>query len=186
MVVITILLASMFTVGFLDMNKFDTINRQSEKIDNLGDRDSGGGLVWAAPNTAGAEASHHMNYYIPSDSNTAGNSLNSVTINYDDGVDLSGVDARSDVTKAGFDTDGDGSIETEVTDDIECCPPDDGVTVSDSGTTVRVEFSGNYNTPSNATFVIVYDDVTNGAAGNHSATVTLNGDVSKSGKIDLE
>lgn len=190
-VVITLLLASMFAVGAVELADFGT---EREQVDELTDGDGAGTggdgyraeLIWARDDDAGTTTSHVVNYTIASDSDTAGNSLNSVEIRYPDGsADVSGVDERSDVVTVGVDEDRDGEIEVDATGDVECCPPGDGVIVSDGGNTLRIELSGNYNLEGGDALIVEYEAVENPGAGDYSVTVDVNGDVTDSGTLDI-
>jgi hypothetical protein len=145
-----------------------------------------GQLIRARDPTAGEETVHIVNYTIAEDSNTAGNSLNTVVIEYPaDSVDLSDVDERDDVLSVGIDRDRDGTIDVDATDDVECCPPGDGV-ITPNSNTLRIEFSGNYNLEGGDALVIEYEEVENPAAGNYPVTVTVNGEVSDSGTLEID
>lgn len=140
-----------------------------------------GELIESIPNTANTQnAEHRSAYYVPSGSNTVGNSLNEITLDYDTGsVDLSNVE-KQDVEKVGFDTDGDGKIDTNVRDDLT------GTTISNSGHKIKMGFSGNYNTPDDVTLIVKFDDVDNGNAGSHDVVIGINGDVTKTGTLILK
>ncbi|WP_435069314.1 type IV pilin [Haloplanus sp. C73] len=194
MVVVTLLLASMFAVGAVNLADF---GMEREMVGDLTDESADGAedvpdahasaLIWAVDDGAGATTTHVVNYTIASDSDTAGNSLNSITIAYADGsADMSGVDERSDVVLAGVDSDRDGTIEADATSDVECCPPGDGVIVSDGGNTLRIEFSGNYNLEAGDALVVKYQSATNPSAGDYGVTVTVNGDVDDTGTLEIE
>lgn len=90
MVVLTILLASAFAVG-----EFDTIDREVDRVRQAGESHAGE-LVWSVPRVAATTATHRVEYYVPNDSDTVGNSPNSVEIDYSVTVTLNG-----DVSKAG-------------------------------------------------------------------------------------
>jgi flagellin-like protein len=194
MVVVTLLLASMFAVGAVNMADF---GMEREMVGDLTDDSAAetgdaadthaSDLIWAVDDGASATTTHVVNYTIASDSDTAGNSLNSITIAYASGsADVSGVDERSDVVLAGVDGDRDGTIEADATSNVECCPPGDGVIVSDGGNTLRVEFSGNYNLEAGDALVVKYESATNPSAGDYGVTVTVNGDVDDTGTLEIE
>jgi hypothetical protein len=145
-----------------------------------------GQLIRARDPGAGARTTHVVNYSIARDSATAGNSLGSVVIEYPDGsADVTGVDERRDVRLVGIDEDRDGTIDVDATDDIECCPPGDGVITPDENT-LRIEFSGNYNLEGGDALVIEYEDVRNPSAGEYPVTVTVNGEVSDTGTLEID
>ncbi|MFB6303156.1 MAG: archaellin/type IV pilin N-terminal domain-containing protein [Haloferacaceae archaeon] len=144
-------------------------------------------LIWTRDGSAGATTTHVVNYTIASDSDTAGNSLNSVVIEYPSGsVDASGFDSRDEVVMVGIDENRDGTIDKDATSDVECCPPDDGVKISNSGATVTIELSGNYNLQAGDSLIVEYESVQNpNSSGNYSVTVGVNGDVTDSGSLDI-
>jgi hypothetical protein len=139
--------------------------------------------------SAGATTPHRVCYGIAVGSDTAGNSLNSIVVDYPSGsVDLSDVDTRADVTTVGIDTDRDGTIDVDVRsspDDLECCPPGDGVKISNGGTAIDIELTGNYDLEGGYVVIAEYQDVENPSPGNYPVTVGLNGDVTGSTTIDI-
>ncbi|MGQ3329635.1 type IV pilin [Halorubrum sp. FL23] len=191
-VVITLLLATMFAAGAVHLADFDS---EREDVHDLtdgpvdgdadataGDESHAGELVRAVDDGAGATTTHVVNYTVAADSDTAGNSLNSVTVEYESGsVDVSGVDERAAVTLVGIDGDRDGTVETDATGDVECCPPGDGVIVSDGGNTLRIEFSGSYSLEAGDALAVRYESVTNPSAGEYGVSVTVNGEVNDGG-----
>lgn len=165
-----------------------------DDVEDIGDHQTGEAgeyrneLIWARDNSAGATATHVVNYTIASDSDTAGNSLNSVVIEYPSGsVDASGLDDRDEVVMVGVDEDRDGTVDEDATSDVECCPPDDGVKISNNGATVTIELSGNYNLEAGDSLIVEYERVQNpSSSGNYSVTVGVNGDVTDSGSLDVD
>lgn len=189
-VVITLLLASMFAVGAMEMAEFGMEREEVRDLTGADGDASGDGyrseLVWARDGSPGATTNHVVNYTIASDSDTAGNSLNSVEIRYPDGtVDVSGVDERSEIVTVGIDEDRDGAIEVDATADVECCPPGDGVIISDGGNTIRVELSGNHDLEAGDALIVEYEAVENPTVGDYGVTVDVNGDVTDSGTLDV-
>lgn len=191
LVVITLLLASMFAVGTTGLVDFGD---DRERVDDLTDQSSGGTqngdyrseLVWARDDGPDETAAHVVNYTIATGSDTAGNSLNSVVIEYPDGsADATGVDDRMDVTTVGIDEDRDGDIEVDATDDVECCPPDDGVKVSDGGNTLTIELSGNYDLEGGDALIVEFRRVENPGSGDYAVTVDVNGDATDSGTLEV-
>lgn len=193
-VVITLLLASMFAVGVVEMADF---GMEREQVQGLTEGNGGAAadadgegyrseLIWARDDGPDATTTHVVNYTIASDSDTAGNSLNSVEIRYpDSSADVSDVDERSDVVTVGIDEDRDGELEADATSDVECCPPGDGVIISDGGHTLRIELSGNYNLEAGDALLVEYAAVENPGAGGYGVTVAVNGDVTDSGTLDI-
>ncbi|MFB6137989.1 MAG: archaellin/type IV pilin N-terminal domain-containing protein [Halobacteriaceae archaeon] len=188
LVVIVILLASTFTVGLPGMVDFGRLGETVEGLREAPDDHSipTGELVSALEDDAlESGARHRIEFHIRDGSNTAGNSLNVVQIEYE-ATDVTAMDARSDVTKLGIDTDGDRKVDVNAHGDLECCPPSDGVIVTDGGHTLRLELSGNYNLEEDDTVIVVYDDVTNPGEGTYDVTVSVNGDVSRTGQLTTE
>ena len=144
-------------------------------------------LVWARNDATGATTSHVVNYTITSGSDTAGNSLNSVVIDYPAGtVDTTGLNSRDEIVMVGIDSNQDETVDTDATNDVECCPPDDGVKISNDGTTLTIELSGNYNLEAGDSLIIEYESVVNpSSGGNYSVTVEVNGEVTDSGSLDI-
>lgn len=185
-VVITLLLVSMFAAGAIEMANFGTERELVADLTESSGDDYRSELVWARDDGADETTTHVVNYTVATGSATAGNSLNSVVVEYPDGtVDVSGVDERSEVTTVGIDEDRDGAIDVDATGDVECCPPSDGVKVSDGGNTLTIELSGNYDLEEGDSLIVEYESVDNPAAGDHAVTVGVNGDVSDSGTLEV-
>jgi flagellin-like protein len=190
---ITLLLASMFAAGAVRMADFGT---ERDVVTGLtGGGESGPGtaggtyrseLIWARDGSADATTTHVVNYTIAADSDTAGNSLNSIVIEYPDGsADVSDVDTRAEIETVGIDEDRDGTIDVDATDDVECCPTDDGVKISDGGNTLTIELSGNYDLEAGDSLVVEYESVENPGASEYAVTVGINGDVTDSGTLEV-
>jgi len=193
-IVITLLLASMFAAGAVEMADFGT---ERDLVAGLTDGTGTGTgtasdgyrpeLIWARDDGASETTSHVVNYTIAPGSDTAGNSLNSIVVEYPDGsASVTDVDERVEIETVGIDEDRDGTIDVDATGDVECCPPDDGVKVSDGGNTLTVELSGNYNLDGGDALVVEYEAVENPGAGDYGVTVGVNGDVSDSGTLEVE
>jgi hypothetical protein len=106
---------------------------------------------------------HRVEFPVSVGSPLAGDSLDEISIDYGSGaVDVSPlVDACADSPNArsgtsppcpglvtsGIDGDGDLSVDPgrDATDDVECCPPSDGLMTGGSSDVLEVEFAGNYN-----------------------------------------
>lgn len=193
-VIITLLLASMFAAGAVGIADFGTERDSVAELTDgseIGVGTAGGDyraeLIWARDDGADATTTHVVNYTIASDSDTAGNSLNSIVIEYPDGsADVSNVDTREEIITVGIDEDRDGTIDVDATDDVECCPTDDGVKISDGGNTLTIELSGNYNLEAGDSLIVEYESVDNPAAGGYTVTVGVNGDVSDTGTLDID
>lgn len=189
-IVITLLLASVLAAGATELADFGT---EDELVRDLTDRNGAtddryrSELIWARDDSANETTAHVVNYTIATGSDTAGNSLNSVVIEYPGGsVNVSDVDERSEIVTVGIDEDRDGAVDTDATGDVECCPPGDGVKVSDNGNTLTIELSGNYNLDEGDSLIVEYEAVDNPAAGDYEVTVGVNGDVSDSGTVAVE
>jgi flagellin-like protein len=187
MVVLTLLLASMFAAGTTGLADLGTEREQVADLTDRSGDDYRAELIWARDDGAGETTAHVVNYTIATGSDTAGNSLNSVVIEYPDGTaDVSGVDERREIETVGIDEDRDGTIDVDATDDVECCPPSDGVKVSDGGNTLTIELSGNHNLEEGDSLIVEFESVDNPGASDHDVTVSVNGDVSDSGTLEIE
>ncbi|GAB3323815.1 hypothetical protein EI982_09025 [Haloplanus rallus] len=192
-IVITLLLASMFAAGATQMADFD---RERDQVGDLTDDRGAGGwndsyrseLIWARDDDPDENTVHVVNYTIATGADAAGNSLNSVVVEYPDGsASVTGVDEREDIETVGIDEDRDGDIEVDATDDVECCPPDDGVKVSDGGNTITIELSGNYNLEGGDALIVEFEEVDNpDGAGDYAVTVGINGDETDSGTLEID
>ncbi len=139
-------------------------------------------LVSSRNNTAGANGTRNVAVFdVSVGSNTAGNSLNSIELDYNhtSGFVVSN-DTLDAVLVAGLDTDGDDETETNLSTDLS------GVTVSDNGTTVSVNFVGNYGVNENDTLVLEFNGVDNPTtAGEYTVSVTVNGEVTRNATMEI-
>lgn len=137
-------------------------------------------LVLPESGTAGTTDVHHVRYHIDDNSNTAGNSLNQIKIHYEDGsVNASNV-GLDDIEKVGLDTDSDGTIDVNVSDDL------DSVTTSNNGNTLEIYFTGNYNLEEQDRIILDVADLQNPSnAGTYNVSVNVNGDVTKSDDFEI-
>lgn len=138
---------------------------------------SGGGsgdLLWLADQTAGqSDATMHVEFTIESGSDTVGNSLNSVEIEMDDAsLSMFSGTAWSNAVTAGVDTDGDGTIDTDLESDT-----DDWI-VKDGGSQLKIEFGGSAytNVQAGHTILITFDGVSTPPVGVYSGDVQTSGD----------
>lgn len=137
-------------------------------------------LVVPESGTAGTTDEHHVRYHVDDNSNTAGNSLNQIKINYEDGSVDAGNVGTGDVLRVGLDTDDDGEIDVDVSDDL------DSVSTSNDGNTLELSFSGNYNLEEQDRIVLDVADLQNpGSTGAYSVSINVNGDVTKSDDFEI-
>ncbi|MFB6282538.1 MAG: PKD domain-containing protein [Halobacteria archaeon] len=175
-----------------DINKEDGSTKQIEaeiqKIESKeGKKYKQCGLIQAVNNTPDVKTDHCVNLDVSKGSDAVGNSLNSIQIEYPGGsANVTGIDKLTKVKTLGIDRNRDGKIDVDAIDDLECCPPDDGLIVSNGGNTLRVETSGNYNVKGGDRIVLRYSDVDNPGPGTYDVTIDLNGDVKKTGKLRIE
>jgi flagellin-like protein len=192
LVIITLLLASMFAVTTTGLADFGSERKQVDYLTGLSSDGTQKGnyrseLIWARDNGSDETTSHVVNYTIASGSDTAGNSLNSIVIEYPDGsADVGGVDARADIIIVGIDQNRDGDVDVDATDDVECCPPDDGVKTSNGENTLTIELSGNYNLNGGDALIVEFKNVENPGSGDYSVTVGINGDVTDGGTLEIK
>lgn len=176
---ITVVLAS--TVLFVVPNG-DAIGMPSfgsEDTENDGDAVQTE-LVRAVEGDAGVADEHRFRIEVEPGSPTAGNSLNQLRVEYPDGVDAGGV-TGSDVERVGVDMDGDGVLEADAMVDV------DGLSTSDGGSTLTVGFGGNHNLEVGDWIVLDVDDVEDPASpGEYAVSVNVNGDVTRTGTLDVE
>ncbi|MGZ0748500.1 PGF-pre-PGF domain-containing protein [Haloparvum sp. AD34] len=122
--------------------------------------------VTASPTDPNTTATHTATGTVGS--NSDGDSLNGFTVDYTAGsqpTDVSNV-GQDDVKRVGLDTDGDGEIETNVSDDLS------EVSVSNDGHTVTFGFGGSYSLAKGDRIVVEYAN-----AGNPDAEGTFDVDV---------
>jgi hypothetical protein len=126
---------------------------------------------------------------------TSDNSQNSLVIDYG-GVDVSSViDACASADNAqagvqppcpgvvtiGIDKTGDGVIDVDASDDVECCPSGgDGVFGTDGNTTLNIETSGNYNIDKGETLIARFPAI---HSDSRTVTAEANGDGSSSSVV---
>jgi len=160
------------------------------------DAGSGSGLIFAHDTSPGAQTTHEINWGIGAGDDAEGSSLNNVEIRYPSGVDFPDVDSRSDVTAAGIDEDGDGTVDDAAT--VECCPSDsdgdgdvdgDGVYQGYSGDpdTLRIEFQGNADIDAGERMIVRIQDVDNpSSAGSYTVVVGIDGAQTESGTLEID
>lgn len=186
MVALTVLLAPVIVVAFPEVEGLEANYDRTHEYWEDQAEDMVGNVkttVWVPNNESGVglqDKENLMAFKVSEDSDTAGNSLNSIEITYPSGFDASDVDSRSDIVQVGLDQDGDGKIDSgrDATDDVECCPPDDGVKISNDGKTLTIETSGNYDVKGGDNIIAKYKGVDSGAP-DGNVTVGINGDVTK-------
>jgi flagellin-like protein len=164
LVALVILLVSMLMVA---LGNFDFLS--DREPDFAAAADTGRGVIVALDDRSGAaSARHKVVFPVPEGTSLDGDSLNSVRIDYlNDSADTSGV-SQGDVLAAGIDTDGDRSIDTNVSSDLS------GVDGREGGDRLYVGFGGNYGLTGGDNVVVVFDGVENPSTGVYPASVYLN------------
>lgn len=154
MIVVTLLLASMFAVGVTTFgDDLDATNYNETVSSTDGSPWSGtqGDLVRLSTTQAGAtNVSVRLNFTIRSGSDTIGNSLNSVYVEVTDGSpDVFSNTELSDLDRVEIDENSDGSIDDEITEDV------DGWQVENDGSSLKIGFGGSAYTPGEGDSIIV-------------------------------
>jgi len=189
----------------LQVTLYDTVSGKPiiERTVTAGDVDrdltvvsSGSGFIFAQDTTAGAQTSHEINWEIDASDSAEGSSLNNVEIRYPSGVEFPQVDSRSDITAAGFDEDGDGTIDDAAT--VECCPSDsdgdgdvdgDGVYQGYSGNPdiLRIEFSGNADIDAGDEMIIRVREMENpSSSGSYTVNIGIDGAQTETGTLEID
>lgn len=179
MIIITLLLASVVSVGFGTYG-----NDLDEKKDQFDDRvstasgnpwtGSRANLVGLSNNEAGAtDVRARVNFTIRPESDTVGNSLNSIYLEVTTGSPsmFSGAD-QGDLIRAGVDENSDGTIDRDIASDVN------GWEVQNGGSAVKIEFSGAaYTASENDSVIAVVGDVNNPTdAGSYDLRAETSGD----------
>lgn len=135
---------------------------------------SRGDLIRPSNNQAGAtDVEYRVNFTIEPDSDTIGNSLNSVYVEVTTGSPpMFANTAEGDLQRVVVDEGSDGTVDREITGDV------DGWTVGNSGTALKIEFTGAAYTPQADDSVIVeFDGVDNpDTAGSYDLRAQTSGD----------
>ncbi|MDY6779657.1 MAG: hypothetical protein SV760_03750, partial [Halobacteria archaeon] len=127
------------------------------------------------------------------DSPNIGTPLNDTMLNLGPPpADISSVSVRRRVGYIG-NTYADGIPSLDLVDrwadqDVECCPPSDGVIATGGGDILNIEFSGNFNLNANDTVIFAYDRMTNPGS-DDNVEVSINpssGDDSKTGTLEVD
>jgi hypothetical protein len=155
-----------------------------ERGDPLGPPYDTGENITAADNAPGVTTSHVVSLNVTG--NAVGNSLNQVTIDYLSGeTNVSETAAGSDIDTLraiGIDTDGDGRIDTNVTDDVETSDFE----AQNDGNKLVIELTGNYNLAAGDELMVVYDAVANPSTpGTYDVDINLNGDRVYNGSVEI-
>jgi len=184
MVALTLVLAAVFASGALTAG--DGLGDKRDQFDESigrtpvstaagnpwgGDR---GDLIRPANNQAGAtDVEYRVNFTIAPDSNTIGNSLNSVYIEVTTGSPPMFADTvREDLQRVVVDEGSDGTIDREITADVN------GWTVQNGGTALKIEFTGAAYTPqADDSIIVEFDGVDNpDTAGSYDLRAQTSGD----------
>lgn len=175
MVVITLLLASTIMIGLpdsgIDMPTFADDADEDAAVQTE--------LIVAVRGEPGIDDEHQLRIKIEEGSDTAGNSLNQLTIAYPDAVNTSAV-SGSDIDQVGIDRDGDGQLEADAMVDLN------GLSTSDDGSTLTITFGGNHDLEVGYWIVLDVTDLDNpDTAGEYSVSIDVNGDVTKQGTLEI-
>lgn len=176
------------TVTLYDTDSENAVAKRSLTADGTGSvaaASHAGELIWMHDPTAGASGVEmEVRFEIQPGSPTIGNSLNSVEIDIGSGSPdmFTGTD-QADVVTLGVDTDGDGTVDDDISGDV------DAWTVSDGGSTLKVGLSGAaYTNPqAGEVIVLVVEDVDNPPSpGTYDAEVQTSGDGNwQSGSLNI-
>ena len=165
MIVITLLLASVVAAGVTSMgDELDagsavptavpdesTVTETVETVATNRWFGSPGDLFRLSNDEAGAtDVTMRVNFTIEEDSNTVGNSLNSVHLEPNDSsLTMFAGTERSDLGWIGVDETGDGSVDRRITSDVN------GWTVQNDGTGLKIELSGSAYSPQEGDSIVV-------------------------------
>jgi hypothetical protein len=157
---------------FLGTTELELIEPEDENGKGDTRQDS---LLWLEDRTAGAsDSTMHVDFTIEENSDTIGNSLNSVEITMQDSsLSLFSGTSWKNVGTAGVDKTGDGEIDRKLP------TGEDDWIVKDSGSRLKIEFSGSAytNVKAGHTIHIAFDGVTTPAdEGTYAGTVQTSGD----------
>ncbi|GGL21063.1 hypothetical protein GCM10009037_00430 [Halarchaeum grantii] len=147
----------------------DWENATNVTLDVVVSSETSDASVTPYPPYAGAQSTHVATGEVGSDD--ASDSLNEFRVDYAEDTGATDVSAvgLSDVHAVGISTDGDGTIETNVTDDLS------SVSISNDGHTLLLGFGGSYTLDQGDVVVANYSDVRNpGDNGTYTAAVGIN------------
>lgn len=181
MVVLVLLLASVFATGALrfgeDLSEpsFSADSNDESALSGNPWSGSRGDLVQLSDTRAGAtDVSYRVNFTIREDSDTIGNSLNSVYLEVTTSPtpDLFSGTARDDLVRVVVDENSTGSVDSEITGDV------DGWNVENGGAALEIGFSGSAYTPSeNDSIIVVFEGAKNpDTAGEYDLRAETSGD----------
>lgn len=113
-----------------------------------------------------------MNFTIEPNSDTIGNSLDSIDIEIDSSSDIFSNTSKDDMSYVGVDKDGDGIPEKYIEDDI------DEWVVQNGGSDLKIGFGGSYytNTEEGDTILFELADSTNPIKGTYDVSIQTSGD----------
>ncbi|PSQ30059.1 hypothetical protein BRD06_02235 [Halobacteriales archaeon QS_9_67_15] len=179
MVVLTALVASVFATGVLrydaelneSVDEFEEVATTMAANPWMGSR---GDLVRPADDRTGAtDVSYRINFTVEPDSDTVGNSLNSIYLEVTTGSpNMFSDTGEGKLERIAIDEDSDGSEDRDITYDV------DGWQVENSGSAVKVELSGSaYTADENDSIIVVFDGVKNPpSAGEYDLRAQTSGD----------
>ncbi|ESS07516.1 MAG: hypothetical protein A07HB70_00056 [uncultured archaeon A07HB70] len=136
-------------------------------------------VIYALDDDAGETTTHVVVLEITGDN--VGNSLNEIEISYAaSGASGTGADK---IRLAGFDTDDDGRIEVDWSDDVET----NDVDATNGGLTLTVGVTGNYDLDSGKALVFAFRGVENpGTAGSHTVEIDVNDEQVYAGTLTVD
>lgn len=178
MIVILLLLVSVFAAGVITfgegLNETPIPGRDDSTLSGNPLSGSQGDLVRVSTTRAGAtDVTYRVNVTIDEDSDTIGNSLNSIELEaMDSEPDLFSETEDTDLVRVGIDENSTGSIDEEITDDV-----DEWETEND-GAALKIGFSGSAYTPSaNDSVIVIFEGANNPeTAGEYDLRAQTSGD----------
>jgi len=178
MVALTLVLASVFAVGLQSFG--EGLDDSKSQFDNAVTTASAnpwsgsqGDLVRISDTKAGAtDVTYRINFTIESGSNTVGNSINSVYLEVTtESPDMFSNTSQSDIAEVSIDGDSDGSIDQDITNDVN------GWDVQNDGTALKIEMSGDYTASADDSVIVIFEGVDNPQnAGDYDLRAETSGD----------
>lgn len=183
MVVLTVLLASVFAAGWMAFDagagekrdQFEEVLTEKQQTLSgnpwAGNRDA---LIQPADDRAGAtDVTYRVNFTIRPGSDTVGNSLNSVYVEVTSGSpDMFSNTQMSDLDQVVIDENSDGTIDREITSDVDAWQPQNG------GSALKIGFTGSaYTADADDSIIVVFEGVDNpNTAGSYDVRAETSGD----------
>lgn len=158
MVALTVILASV--IGVFAFNIGDL-----EEPNVIEQPNSTSQIIYAVDNSPNdTNATHSSTVQV--DSSISGGELDDIKIDYQGSADPTDVSSTDDIDTIGIDSDGDGTVEEDFSDDI-------GGVNTNNGERLRVAVDTNYSLSSGDYVLIKYTGVDNPEEGSYPVTVTL-------------